>query len=165
MSAVSQDIQHPHTSLWRYKDTEVAGESCEWAAEKEQGEETGEKGWGTGEVPWLGQEFRDGVLSPAWLGTQSSSGLARIKLYRPLLTLNSVSLYLPLIGFNERFNNTALPDQIKLLLSIALNPGSLLCNASMSRDPPFCKILATSLLALASHILSLLSAQPPVCFS
>lgn len=47
-----------------------------------------------------------------------------------LLALFSVTLYLLLIGFNERFNKTALPDQIKLLLSATLNPGSLLCNAS-----------------------------------
>lgn len=92
-------------------------------------------------------------MSPARLGTQSSSGATRLKLYRPLLTLHSVSLYLPLIGFNERFNNTALPDQIKLLLSAALNPGSLPCNACKTQDSPFCKIPPTSLLGPASHLL------------
>lgn len=68
-------------------------------------------------------------LSPCLAGMQSCSGKARIKLYRPLQTPSSVSNYLPLIGFNERFNSTALPNQIKLLLSTALNPGSLLCQA------------------------------------
>lgn len=95
---------------------------------------------------------------------QSSSGAERLKLYCPLDTLHSVSLYLPLIGFNERFNNTALPDQIKLLLSTAFNPGSLLCNARMSQDTPFCKAPTASLLAPASHILSLLP-RPLVCLT
>lgn len=103
-------------------------------------------------------------LSPVQLGMQSSSGAERLKLYCPLDTLHFVSLYLPLIGFNERFNNTALPDQIKLLLSSALNPGSLLCNARMSQDTPFCKAPTTSLLAPSSHILSLLPC-PLVCLT
>lgn len=108
------------------------------------GEVTGESGEQAG-VPRLGQEFSGGVLSPAQLGTQSFSRAATLELYWLLHTLHSVSL--SLIGFNERFNNTALPDQIKLLLSTALNPGSLLCNASMSQDPPFCKTPAACLLA------------------
>lgn len=56
-----------------------------------------------------------------------------------LLSLFSVTLYLLLIGFNERFNKTALPDQIKLLLSAALNPGSLLCNACTAQCSPSCR--------------------------
>lgn len=55
-----------------------------------------------------------------------------------LLSLFSVTLYLLLIGFNERFNKTALPDQIKLLLSATLHPGSLLCNASAAQCSPSC---------------------------
>lgn len=57
-------------------------------------------------------------------------GVRKPPLCPNLLSLFSVTLYLLLIGFNERFNKTALPDQIKLLLSAMLNPGSLLCNAS-----------------------------------
>jgi len=102
------------------KTREVAGESSKWAAEEEQGEEKGgkrEKTWG---VPRLGQEFRIGVL------------LSKSKLSYLLQSLLSISLCLSLIGFNERFNNIALPDQINLLLSTALNPGSLLLNAGVS---------------------------------
>lgn len=96
-------------------------------------------------------------LSPARLGTQSSSGAAR----PPRSPSNPVSLCLPLIGFNERFNNTALPDQIKLLLSTELNPGSLLCNASMSQDPPFCRIPPASF--AGSCLTHSLPPPPPCC--
>lgn len=58
-----------------------------------------------------------------------------------LLSLSSVTLYLLLIGFNERFNKTALPDQIKLLLATMLNPGSLLCNATAAQCSPSCQAL------------------------
>lgn len=104
------------------------------------------KKWG---VPWLGQEFKVGDLSPACLGTQSSSRATKLKHYHHLLTLHSVSLYLALIRFNERFNKTALPDQIKLLLSSELNPGSLLSYAGTNRYSPFCESPPASLLALA----------------
>lgn len=103
-------------------------------------------------------------LSPARLGTQSSS---RPKLYHPpdppppTPGLHSVSLHLPLIGFNERFNNTALPVQIKLLLSAALNPGSLLLNASTSRDSPFCR--TPPLLPHTSSLSPTPPAHPSVC--
>lgn len=75
------------------------------------------KKWG---VPRLGQEFRAGDLSPALLGTQYSSEAAKLKPSCLPHTLQPVSLYLPLIGFNERFNNTALHDQIKLLPRLIL---------------------------------------------
>lgn len=96
------------------------------SAGKEQGEEKGWEMWG---VPWRGQKFRAENLSPAWFNTPPPH----------LLSLFSVTLYLLLIGFNERFNKTALPDQIKLLLSAALNPGSLLCNASAAQCSPSCR--------------------------
>lgn len=103
----------------------------------------------SGGVPWLGQEFKVGDLSPARLGTQVSSGAARLKHYRPPSYSPSIlsPSTSPLIGFNERFNKTALPDQIKLLLSATLNPGSLLCNASATQCSAFCKVRPASLLA------------------
>lgn len=68
--------------------------------------------------------------------TRSRPRAAAAALYRPLRSPHSVSLGLPLIGFNERFNNIALPDQIRLLLSARLNPGSPLCDASVSPGSP-----------------------------
>lgn len=129
-------------------------------AEKEQVEERGEElGSPMARSGVQGWEF----VMLAWHAIFLRSCRTKA-LSPPYATLHSVSNYLPLIGFNERFNNTALPDQIKLLLSTMLNPGSLLCNASMSRDPPFCKTPPASLLPPSSHILSLLP-HPPVCFS
>lgn len=102
----------------------------------------------SGGVPLPGQEFKVGDLSPARLGTQVSSGAARLKHYHPPYSPSILSPSTsPLIGFNERFNKTALPDQIKLLLSATLNPGSLLCNASATQYSAFCKVPPASLLA------------------
>lgn len=50
------------------------GECYGWALEKNKGRRGGPVTCG---VPWLGQKFRAENLSPAWFGTQFSSGAAR----------------------------------------------------------------------------------------
>ena len=84
------------------------------------------------------QKFRATSLSLARHAISPRSGGG------PLPTYPSV---LRLIGFNEQFNNTALPDQIKLLLSTTLTTGSLLCNANTSQDllKPSCPLITHSL--------------------
>lgn len=132
-----------------------ADESCEWTVEKKT-REGGEKERKKEGVPWLGQEFRAGVCHLLSLACNP----AQEKLYRPLQTPKSVSNYPPLIGFNERFNSAALPNQIKLLLSTVLNPGSLLCQACF-QDPPFCCLLPHTF-SLSLPVLSLSLNTHPV---
>lgn len=103
----------------------------ERVAEKEQGVKK------QGAVPWWGQEVGVGEMDfvTCSLGMLTGSGEG-VELCCHLHNLHSASLHLHLIGFNEWFNKTALPDQIKLLLSTAFNPGSLLCNARETQKPP-----------------------------
>lgn len=108
-------------SLWHVG--RVAGECCERTAGRRKGERRGESR-GKGRSSELEMCHLLGLACNFPWDQQAPP--------HPhyLLALFSVTLYLLLIGFNERFNKTALPDQIKLLLSATLNPGSLLCNAS-----------------------------------
>lgn len=100
MRDVSRYIQLPHTSLWPHLQR-GRRRRCEGQNEGRRRAAKERKKVG---VPRLGQEFKVGDLSPAWLGTQSCSGAGRPKHYPPFcLPL------VPLIGFNERFNKTALP--------------------------------------------------------
>lgn len=152
---VSRGVQHPHTSPWRHKAERGRRWVGSWERTRERrrvkrSEEVGSPMVRSGVQSW---SF---VTCSAWHAI-FTAGAARLKLFCLLHTLH-VSLYLPLIGFNERFNNAALPDQIKLLPSTALNPGSLLSNASVSQDSPFCKIPAASLCCLTHSL-------PPVSLS
>jgi len=91
---------------------------CRWKLWMGSRERTKEKGRGKRreEVgsPLAGSGVQSWRLSPAGIGMLFSSWAATLKPNHP----DYVSIHLPLIGFNEWFNNTALPNQIKLLPSL-----------------------------------------------
>lgn len=62
----------------------------------------------------------------------------------------SVSIHLPLIGFNERFNSTTPENQIKLLLCLIL--GHSFVMKAISSRPPLCGTLPILLQASAAHL-------------
>lgn len=97
-------------------------------------------------------------LSPAGLSTESSSGAARLKRYHSLDPCHSVSLYLSLIGFNERFNNAALP----IKSNCHCPPHLMLGHCFVMLVCPFlsAKTPTAFLLAPASHTVSLV---PHLC--
>lgn len=75
MSAVLLDVQHPHTSPQVHGDGEAAGVSCERGGD-------GVKRSGQVGSLTAGSAVQSWTLSPARLGTQSSSGAVGLKLYR-----------------------------------------------------------------------------------